>query len=82
MKTGVENGMFWSEIESGFGEPGGILLPRIPGHSKGDQKVQVAKEKCFIIDCDPVSENRNFLLHKTVNFVFIPRLSLHYLFNR
>ena len=28
--TGVENGMFWSEIGSGFGEPGGTPLPRIP----------------------------------------------------
>ena len=27
---GVENGIFWSEIGSGFGEPGGTPLPRIP----------------------------------------------------
>ena len=26
----VENEIFWSEIGSGFGEPGGILPPRIP----------------------------------------------------
>ena len=30
MKTGMENGMFWSEIRSGFGEPGGTPPPRIP----------------------------------------------------
>ena len=30
LKTGVENGMFWSEIWSGFGEPGGTPLPKIP----------------------------------------------------
>ena len=30
-KTGVENGIFWSEIGSGFGEPGGTPLPRIQG---------------------------------------------------
>ena len=30
MKTGVEDGMFWSEIGSGFGEPGGTPPPRIP----------------------------------------------------
>ena len=30
LKTGVENGIFWSEIGSGFGEPGGTPLPRIP----------------------------------------------------
>ena len=27
---GMENGMFWSEIGSGFGELGGIPPPRIP----------------------------------------------------
>ena len=27
---GVENGMFWREIELGFGEPDGTLLPKIP----------------------------------------------------
>ena len=26
----MENGMFWSEIGSGFREPGGTLPPRIP----------------------------------------------------
>ena len=30
LKTGVENGIFWSEIGSGFGEPGGTPLPKIP----------------------------------------------------
>ena len=28
---GVKNGIFWSEIGSGYGEPGGTLPPRIPG---------------------------------------------------
>ena len=28
--TGVENGIFWSEIGSGFGEPGCTTPPRIP----------------------------------------------------
>ena len=27
---GVKNGIFWSEIGSGYGEPGGTLPPRIP----------------------------------------------------
>ena len=27
---GVENGIFWSELGSGFGEPGGTPPPRIP----------------------------------------------------
>ena len=30
LKMGVENGIFWSEIGSGFGERGGTPLPRIP----------------------------------------------------
>ena len=30
LKTSVENRTFWSEIGSGFGEPGGTPLPRIP----------------------------------------------------
>ena len=30
MKTGMENGMFWSEIGSGFGEPGGTPPSRNP----------------------------------------------------
>ena len=30
LKTGVENGIFWSEIGSGFGELGGTPLPKIP----------------------------------------------------
>ena len=30
LQTGVENYIFWSEIESGFGEPGGTPPPRIP----------------------------------------------------
>ena len=29
LKTGVENYIFWSEIGSGFGEPGGTPPPRI-----------------------------------------------------
>ena len=37
IRTGVENGTFWTEIRSGVGEPGGTPLPRIlrsapPGH--------------------------------------------------
>ena len=31
MKMGVENGMFRSEIGSGFEDPGGTPPPRIPG---------------------------------------------------
>ena len=30
MKTGVENDIFWSEIGSGFGDPGGTPPSRIP----------------------------------------------------
>ena len=31
MKTGLENDSFWSEIGSGFGEPGGTPPPEFPG---------------------------------------------------
>ena len=30
LKTGMENGMFWSEVGSGFGEPGSTPPPQIP----------------------------------------------------
>ena len=30
LKTGVNNDIFWSEIGSEFGKPGGTPLPRIP----------------------------------------------------
>ena len=30
IKTGVKTDSFWSEIGSGFGEPGGTPPPRIP----------------------------------------------------
>ena len=30
LKTGVENYIFWSEVGSGFGEPGCTPPPRIP----------------------------------------------------
>ena len=30
LKTSVKNGVFWSEIESGIGEPGSTSPPRIP----------------------------------------------------
>ena len=30
LKMGLENGMFWSEMGSGFGETGGTPLSRIP----------------------------------------------------
>jgi len=30
LKTGVGNGIFWSEIGSGFGDVGGATPPKIP----------------------------------------------------
>ena len=35
LKTGVENYIFWSEIGSGFEEPGGTPPRRIPGVPPG-----------------------------------------------
>ena len=39
LKTGVENGMFWSEIASGFGEPGGTPPPRIQRSTPRDSAI-------------------------------------------
>ena len=36
LKTGVENNIFWSEIESGFGEPDSTPTPRIPRNTEAD----------------------------------------------
>jgi len=33
LKTGVENGIFWSEIGSGFGYAGSTPPPKIPRHT-------------------------------------------------
>ena len=38
LKTGGENYIFWSEIGSGFEEPGGTPPPRIPRSTPGIQR--------------------------------------------
>ena len=38
LKPGVENYIFWSEIGSGFEEPGGTPPPRIPRSTPGIQR--------------------------------------------
>jgi len=45
LKTGVGNGIFWSEIGSGFGDAGGTPPPKIPrstppGHEASQQRTQ------------------------------------------
>ena len=47
LKTGVENGIFWSEIGSGFGDPGSTPLPRIPRSTppQGTRPVRIREEK-------------------------------------
>ena len=35
LKTGVGNGIFWSEIGSGFGDAGGTPPPKIPRSTPG-----------------------------------------------
>ena len=44
LKTGVGNYIFWSEIWSGFGEPGGTFPPIIPRFSK---QFKLDSEKLF-----------------------------------
>ena len=38
LRTGVENGIFWSEIGSGFEDAGGIPPPKIPRGGGGGVK--------------------------------------------
>ena len=40
LKTGMENGMFWSEIGSGFPELGGTPPPRIPRSTSPSPRVK------------------------------------------
>ena len=39
LKTGVKNGIFWSEIVSRFVKPGGTHTPRIPSSNSNLEKV-------------------------------------------
>ena len=41
MKMGLKNDIFWSEIESGFEEPGSTPPPRILKSTPGDCMVAV-----------------------------------------
>ena len=43
LKTSVKNDIFWSEIGSGFGEPGGTAPPRIPRSTPGLKPVKKLK---------------------------------------
>ena len=48
LKTGVENGIFWSEIGSGLGEPGGTPLPKIPRSTPpGYYRFYVNHQECY-----------------------------------
>ena len=60
----MENDIFWSEIGSGFGEPGGTLPPRIPGSNPAaglmiPLKIQLFRER--------LSEN----VHATIPIVIV-----------
>ena len=41
LKTGVENGTFWPEIGSGFGEPGGTPPQEFPGVPRGVPRISM-----------------------------------------
>ena len=48
LKTGMENYIFWSEIGSGFGEPGSSTLPpRILRSTSSDQKLKDKSKNVF-----------------------------------
>ena len=50
LKTGVGNGIFWSEIGSGFGDAGGTPPPKLP---KSTPRVQITNHEPekFRLDC-------------------------------
>ena len=45
LKTGAKNDIIWSEIGSGFGEPGGTPPPRIPRSPPPGGKLRFSKEQ-------------------------------------
>ena len=54
LKTSVENYIFWSEIGSGFGEPGGTPPPRIPSlfpdsYIHNCRKTALKSSECFLL---------------------------------
>ena len=55
LKTGVENAMFWSQIGSGFGEPGGTPPPTIPRSNPPPLFPLVPQEKysMLVVLCMP-----------------------------
>ena len=66
----VENGIFWSEIGSGFGEPGGTPLPKIPRSSPlpRDFSTHVRTWKRLCVHCanvDFYKEPGMLLVNKT-----------------
>ena len=61
LKRGMKNGMFQSEIGSGFGEPGGTPLLRIPGSAPpGNIPSLISKivfillAGSFLLRCEPL----------------------------
>ena len=61
MKMGVENGIFWCEIGSGFGERGGTPLPRIPRSSPAPRELRRFE--------DDVPQPRNLNEHDNIHFI-------------
>ena len=48
LKTVLENDVIWSEIGSGFGEPGGSPPPRIPRSTpRGLKRQQIARHNLY-----------------------------------
>ena len=48
----MENGIFWSEIGSGFGEPGGTPLPKLPRSTPSPRGTRIrGKLSCTEVKC-------------------------------
>ena len=62
LKTGVENGIFWSEIGSGFGDAGGTPPPKIPRstpHPPGLYRTIVKRVQSTLSKTDTVGTGSN-----------------------
>ena len=71
LKTGVGNGIFWSEIGSGFGDTGGTphqKFQRVPPPPPGQTVRRANKTTCLTSHLDPVVQwvvNTNIFTDKS-----------------
>jgi len=49
LKTGVRNGIFWSEIGSGFGDAGSTPPPKIPRSTPHVNQLIISRETKYVV---------------------------------